>query len=321
MWLFRYRDHPVAVRLQTPTMPMGGRPSGLLDVLAVDAEVARELVPDLRALMQERSVLRGQVLTFADDPYGQGLGRYHLLRAPGHGRAATSCSRTALLDRVAHHVSASASTAAARGARSAPQARHPPLRAARDRQDPHRALPALSQSPGTTAVLLSGGSLRFIHDAAKVARAHQPAIVVLEDCDLIAEDRSFGPMAKPLLFEVLDALDGIDADADVAFLLTTNRVEHLERRPGQRPGRVDLAAEIPLPDEPGGGRSPPVCGSRSSPTARSTAAARGQRGDHGLVRQGAGPSGGAVAAADAGADPGTTTWRRPSTRSSPTPRR
>ena len=58
-------------------------------------------------------------------------------------------------------------------------------------------------------------------------------------------------MAKPLLFEVLDALDGIDADADVAFLLTTNRVEHLERALSQRPGRVDLAAEIPLPDEPG----------------------------------------------------------------------
>ena len=58
-------------------------------------------------------------------------------------------------------------------------------------------------------------------------------------------------MAKPLLFEVLDALDGIDADADVAFLLTTNRVEHLERALSQRPGRVDLAAEIPLPDEQG----------------------------------------------------------------------
>jgi ATP-dependent 26S proteasome regulatory subunit len=109
----------------------------------------------------------------------------------------------------------------------------------------------MSQSPDTTVVLLSGGSLRFIHDAAKVARAHQPAIVVLEDCDLIAEDRSFGPMAKPLLFEVLDALDGIDADADVAFLLTTNRVEQLERALSQRPGRVDLAAEIPLPDEGG----------------------------------------------------------------------
>ena len=109
----------------------------------------------------------------------------------------------------------------------------------------------LSATPGTTAVLLSGGSLRFIHDAAKVARAHQPAIVVLEDCDLVAEDRSFGMGASPLLFEVLDALDGLDADADVAFVLTTNRVENLEVALAQRPGRVDLAAEIPLPDGDG----------------------------------------------------------------------
>jgi ATP-dependent Zn protease len=57
--------------------------------------------------------------------------------------------------------------------------------------------------------------------------------------------------ASPLLFEVLDALDGLDADADVAFVLTTNRVEDLEVALAQRPGRVDLAAEFPLPDTEG----------------------------------------------------------------------
>lgn len=71
--------------------------------------------------------------------------------------------------------------------------------------------------------------------------------MVLEDCDLIAEDRSFGHGPQPLLFEVLDAMDGLDSDADVAFVLTTNRVDMLERALAQRPGRVDLAVEIPLP--------------------------------------------------------------------------
>jgi ATP-dependent 26S proteasome regulatory subunit len=37
----------------------------------------------------------------------------------------------------------------------------------------------------------------------------------------------------------------------VAFLLTTNRVEVLEPALAQRPGRVDLAVEVPLPDEVG----------------------------------------------------------------------
>jgi len=65
----------------------------------------------------------------------------------------------------------------------------------------------------------------------------------------VAEDRSIGMGmgSKPLLFEVMDGLDG---DADVTFLLTTNRAADLERALTQRPGRVDLAAEIPLPDEP-----------------------------------------------------------------------
>ena len=45
-------------------------------------------------------------------------------------------------------------------------------------------------------------------------------------------------------------MDGLDEDADVVFLLTTNRVDALEKALAQRPGRVDLAVEIPLPDEP-----------------------------------------------------------------------
>ena len=59
----------------------------------------------------------------------------------------------------------------------------------------------------------------------------QPAPVVLEDCDPIAEDRDMSYGAKPLLFEVLDAMDGLDADADVTFVLTTNRVDAMGSAP------------------------------------------------------------------------------------------
>jgi len=108
----------------------------------------------------------------------------------------------------------------------------------------------LAQTPGTTAVLLTGTSIQFITQAAELARAMQPAIVVLEDVDLVAEERGMhGP--QPLLFAVLDALDaldGLDGDSDVTFILTTNRVQVLERALAERPGRVDLAVEIPLPD-------------------------------------------------------------------------
>ncbi|MDN5805275.1 MAG: ATP-binding protein, partial [Microlunatus sp.] len=107
----------------------------------------------------------------------------------------------------------------------------------------------LSRTPDTTAVLLSGRTLDLLGDAARLARAAQPAIVVLEDCDLIAEER--GGDTNAALFETLETLDGLDGDADVTFILTTNRPDLLERALAERPGRVDLAVQIAKPDRLG----------------------------------------------------------------------
>lgn len=101
---------------------------------------------------------------------------------------------------------------------------------------------------GTTVLILSGGSLQHLATATAMARELEPAAVVLEDVDLVAEDREYGPGGNPLLFELLDAMDGAGADADVLFLLTTNRADLLEPALAARPGRVDVAVEIGLPD-------------------------------------------------------------------------
>jgi ATP-dependent 26S proteasome regulatory subunit len=103
----------------------------------------------------------------------------------------------------------------------------------------------IGRATGSTVLVLRGESLRFVQHAAAIARTFQPSIVVLEDIDLVAMERDYTP--QPLLFEVLDALDGLDGDADVAFVMTTNRVDVLERALAERPGRVDLGVEIPLP--------------------------------------------------------------------------
>ncbi len=55
--------------------------------------------------------------------------------------------------------------------------------------------------------------------------------------------------ANPLLFALLNEMDGLAEDADVIFVLTTNRVELLEPALAARPGRIDQAVEIGLPDE------------------------------------------------------------------------
>jgi ATP-dependent 26S proteasome regulatory subunit len=110
----------------------------------------------------------------------------------------------------------------------------------------------LSQLSGMTAFVLSGQALGLIGQACALARVLQPSMVILEDVDLIAGDRSFGPLgSNPLLFEVLNQIDGLGDDVDVTFLLTTNRVDILERALAERPGRVDAAVEIAPPDDDG----------------------------------------------------------------------
>ncbi len=100
----------------------------------------------------------------------------------------------------------------------------------------------------STVILLTGTSIRFIDRAAALARRLQPSVVVLEDVDLVGMDRDFTPDSNPLLFSLLEAMDGVGSDADVTFVLTTNRADILELALADRPGRVDLAVEIPRPD-------------------------------------------------------------------------
>ncbi|MGI8879773.1 MAG: AAA family ATPase [Jatrophihabitans sp.] len=101
---------------------------------------------------------------------------------------------------------------------------------------------------GYTRFVLTGRALHAIGSATELARDLQPAVMVLEDVDLVAEDRAFGQGSNPVLFDLLDAMDGAAADADLLFLLTTNRSDLLEPALAARPGRVDVAVEIGLPD-------------------------------------------------------------------------
>jgi hypothetical protein len=106
----------------------------------------------------------------------------------------------------------------------------------------------LGQMDDYTRLVLTGRTLVAVGPVTELARALQPAVVVLEDVDLVAEDRSMGPASSPVLFDLLDAMDGAAPDADLLFLLTTNRADLLEPALAARPGRVDVAVEIALPD-------------------------------------------------------------------------
>jgi hypothetical protein len=246
LWLFSYAGSPVAV-LQRDANPRYGRQSASLEVVAGDTGSAATFLAEFRRRMQVRSILKGQMISLI-------MGEYGGPSAAGvtfHARPALAASEVilpeGLLQKVADHALGIAEHRASLSEYGQHLKRGILLYGKPGTGKTHTVRYLLSQSEGSTAILLSGGSLARISEAAAMARALQPSIVVLEDCDLIAEDRSFGHGPQPLLFEVLDAMDGLDNDADVAFVLTTNRVDMLERALAQRPGRVDLAVEIPLP--------------------------------------------------------------------------
>lgn len=243
--LLSFEDQPVAV-LQRFATRHSGNPT-CFEVVCADELVVARLIAEVRRLMIEHSVLRGQVLSFSGSPYEQQNAGITFLHRPDVAAADVILPADSL-EHIARHV-VGVGAHAERLARSGQRLKrgvllYGPPGTGKTLTVRH----LIARAHDSTVVLLAGKSHAYVSTAAHLARAMQPAIVVLEDCDLVAEDRGMHPGERPLLFELLDAMDGLDGDADVAFLLTTNRVDLLERALAQRPGRVDLAAEIRLPD-------------------------------------------------------------------------
>src|SRR5208283_2667828 len=106
--------------------------------------------------------------------------------------------------------------------------------------------------PGHTTLLISAEQVGLLSEYMIPARLLQPSVVVMEDADLIARERSqMGVCEDVLLNKLLNEMDGLKEDADILFILTTNRPEALESALTSRPGRIDQAIEFPLPDEEG----------------------------------------------------------------------
>jgi ATP-dependent 26S proteasome regulatory subunit len=106
-----------------------------------------------------------------------------------------------------------------------------------------------AQMPGRSVILVTAGAMGSIETACKLARMLEPATVILEDADLVGTERGQQVLgANALLFELLNQMDGLAEDADILFILTTNRPGNLEPALAARPGRIDQAIEIPPPD-------------------------------------------------------------------------
>ena len=110
-----------------------------------------------------------------------------------------------------------------------------------------------SQLPEHTTLLITAEQVGLLGEYFRLARFLQPAMMIIEDVDLIARERveMQNPAQEILLNKLLNEMDGLREDADVLFILTTNRPDQLEPALASRPGRIDQAIEFPLPDEEG----------------------------------------------------------------------
>jgi hypothetical protein len=107
--------------------------------------------------------------------------------------------------------------------------------------------------PGQTTLVITAEQINFLGEYMTLARLFQPSLVVIEDVDLIAQERSKRRSAREqaLLNKLLNEMDGLRPDSDILFVFTTNRPEVLEEALAARPGRIDQAIEFPYPDEVG----------------------------------------------------------------------
>ncbi len=106
---------------------------------------------------------------------------------------------------------------------------------------------------GHTTFIITAEQIGLLGEYMTLARLLQPSIVVIEDVDLIAKDRTTmqSSCEEVYLNKLLNEMDGLKQDSEILFILTTNRPEALESALASRPGRIDQAIEFPLPDEKG----------------------------------------------------------------------
>lgn len=109
----------------------------------------------------------------------------------------------------------------------------------------------LCQELPITVIYILPSDIREPSDVSRIcgmASDLSPTLLVLEDIDYIAEDRSNGSGMAWMTIELMNRLDGLEEMNGVITIATTNLIEKLENAVKNRPGRFDKVITIPEPD-------------------------------------------------------------------------
>ena len=259
-----YQEAPLALVLSRggdhPTRPSLLRLEGVSPAPGAVSGLLREL----RAAMREHNVFRGRIISLHQDEHGGSTGvQFHTV--PAVTRADVILPE-GTLERLERHTlgitqSARRLRAAGRHLRRGVLLHGPP-----GTGKTLSTMYLLHAMAGRTTILLTGRGLGLIEQALAIGRDLAPATFVFEDIDLVAAERTMEFGSRGVLFELLNQMEGLAEDEDLLFVLTTNRPDLIEPALAARPGRVDLALEIPLPDADGAGGCWVCTGPASRPT-------------------------------------------------------
>ncbi len=217
-----------------------------VDVLAAEREAADAFLAGLRVAMRKRNVFRGHIISLGTNDHRALDVKFHQL--PKIEREQIILPPE-VLDRIERQSIGFSKHAERLQAAGRHLKRGMLLHGAPGTGKTLTAMYLASRMPDRTVLLITGRTMGLLEHACAMARMLQPATIVLEDVDLIAEERTRqGSGCTTLLFELLNQMDGLADDADILFVLTTNRPDLLEPALAARPGRIDQAIEVPLPD-------------------------------------------------------------------------
>lgn len=216
-----------------------------LEVMAPTAVEAQRVIGELRAEMIRQNVYRGQVISLEAGSFSDNVSvRYH--RLPSIER-----EDIILADGVLDRIERQSSAATVYRDRLLQAGRHLKrgilLHGPPGTGKTLTAMYLAGQLEGRTVFLVTGAGMGLLAQTCSMARLLEPSMVIIEDVDLIAQERQRKNSCGAVLFELLNIMDGLHGDVDIVFLLTTNRPDLLEPALAARPGRIDLAIHVPLP--------------------------------------------------------------------------
>ena len=99
----------------------------------------------------------------------------------------------------------------------------------------------------TTRIMVTGTALTQVGAIFSLARLLQPALLILEDVDLIFASREIN-LYSTALGDLLDQMDGLRPYEDIGVILTTNAIDRLEAAIKDRPGRVSQCIYMAPPN-------------------------------------------------------------------------